>query len=157
MLLIEWPHSIAFSRILMLLANVQVAEEHAQVPCSGYGQTEWRPVPWLFLQSLNHVIFQNAQTSLKASSETILFFLPGLEDEAQNRQSVSRQKEATLMGFETLSFHSISTSICPTATFFSARTASQYQIQSMLDTEGWSRPWQAALWFPSQSRTIINT
>lgn len=76
-----------------------------------------RAVPWLFPQSLCHGIFQNRQPSLKAFSESILLFLPGLEDEAQNRQRVSRQKQATPTGFETLGFHSISTSICPTATF----------------------------------------
>lgn len=73
-------------------------------------------MPWLFLQSLNRGIFQNGQPSLKALSESILVFLPGLEDEVQNRQSVSRQKQATPVGFETLSFHSISSPICPTAT-----------------------------------------
>lgn len=88
------------------------------VPCSGYGQTEWRPVPRLFLQSLNHVIFQNDQTSLKASSETILFFSSRTGRWSSEQAEGEQAKGSYLMGFETLSFHSISTSICPTTTFF---------------------------------------
>lgn len=52
------------------------------VPCSAYGQSG-NQCPGSFL---HHGIYQTGQPSVKASSESILVFLPGLEDEAQNRQ-----------------------------------------------------------------------
>lgn len=69
-------------------------------PRQEYSQNGHRsPGSASFLQPLNRAVFRSSQPPLKASNENISL-LPGEEDEARNRQRVSRQLQATLVGFE---------------------------------------------------------
>lgn len=105
----DQPRSASSSRIATRPAGVQLNRA-----CTGlreflphlihHGKSKARmesgsPGSASFLQPLNHAVFRNSQPPLKASNENISL-LPGEEDEAQNRQRVSRQLQATLVGFE---------------------------------------------------------
>lgn len=93
----DQPRSASSSRTATRPAGVQLNRA-----CTGLGEFLphlMHPGSASCLQPLNRAVFRNSQPPLKAFNENISL-LPGEEDEAQNRQRVSRQLQATLVGFE---------------------------------------------------------
>lgn len=72
LLLIEQPRSTSFSRILTLLDPGACTWLSSLLIL--WTKTEWRPVPWLFLQLLNHGIFQTVSLHWRPLMRAFCFF-----------------------------------------------------------------------------------